>query len=45
MNKGHSKRDFLGSGSNDFWVGRRRDGQNFDGQIDDVQVYTRVLSA
>ena len=22
--------DFVGSGSNDFWVGRRRDGQNFN---------------
>lgn len=40
-----SNGDFIGSGSNDFWVGRRRDGQNFDGQIDDVQVYAGVLSA
>ncbi len=37
--------DFLGSGTNNFWVGRRRDGQNFNGQIDDVQVYSGVLSA
>ena len=36
--------DFLGSATNDFWVGRRRDGQNFDGQIDDVQVYDGVLN-
>jgi hypothetical protein len=36
--------DFVGSGTNNFWVGRRRDGQNFDGQIDDVQIYAGVLS-
>lgn len=36
--------DFIGSGTNNFWVGQRRDGQNFDGQIDDVQVYDGVLS-
>ncbi|MDA7888896.1 LamG domain-containing protein, partial [Akkermansiaceae bacterium] len=45
VNRTTTNGDFLGSGTNDFWVGRRRDGQNFDGQIDDVQVYSGVLSA
>lgn len=37
--------DFLGSGANNMWIGRRRDGNNFDGLIDDVQIYNHTLTA
>jgi len=36
--------DFVSSGSNDFWLGRRRDGNNFAGLLDEVVVYDRALS-
>ncbi len=35
---------FQGSGSNDFWIGRRRDGNNFAGLVDEVYVYNRALT-
>jgi len=37
--------DFAGSGSNDFWIGRRRDGKDYNGDIDDVWVFDHVLDA
>jgi len=37
---GHLK----GSGNNDFWIGRRRDGRYFDGLIDEVWVLNRVVT-
>jgi len=37
--------DFTGSGSNDFWLGKRRDGNDFDGLLDEVGVWSnRVLT-
>ena len=33
-----------GSGNNDFWIGRRRDGRYFDGLIDEVWVINRVIT-
>jgi len=35
--------DFVGSGTNDFWIGRRRDGKDYRGGLDDVWVFDHVL--
>jgi len=34
---------FTSSGSHDFWIGRRRDGNNYAGLVDEVWVFDRVL--
>lgn len=36
--------DFLGSGSNTFWIGKRWLGESFNGLIDDVRVYDTALT-
>ncbi|NQT39120.1 MAG: hypothetical protein HQ581_16595, partial [Planctomycetes bacterium] len=37
--------DFQSNGSNDFWIGRRRDGNNFAGLLDEVYVFDGVLGS
>ncbi|HUT14035.1 MAG TPA: LamG domain-containing protein, partial [Thermoguttaceae bacterium] len=36
---------FLGSGSNDLWIGRRFNGLNYAGLLDEVYFYDRALNA
>jgi len=35
---------FKGSGNNDFWIGHRRDGREFDGLVDEVWVINRAIT-
>ncbi|MBM4033770.1 MAG: PEP-CTERM sorting domain-containing protein, partial [Planctomycetes bacterium] len=41
---GTSGGPFLGSGTNQFWLGRRWDGNEFGGLIDEAMVFNRVLT-